>query len=185
MFIYSIILAVILGFVFKGSLKNLSNINMPGTGFVIAGFAIDAATHLMSEHGVLKTGIVTYLLGILMYIFIFVFVYLNRKNPYIIVIGIGFLLNAAAIFSNGGVMPVAHSAMASVSITQNPSSIGLYSLVDSSTKLKFLCDVIPVKFLANAVVSIGDIIAAIGIMLFIITGMCSKNQQEEQKAETV
>jgi hypothetical protein len=171
MFVYAIILALIIGFILRGSLKALGNVDVKGIYLVIIGFGIEAIMHFMVGYGTLKIGTITYLANLLMYILLFVFIYLNRKNTFLLIVGFGFLLNAAAIFTNGGVMPVSHGAMTYVSITQSASSEGLYKVIDSGTTLSFLCDIVPIRLFLNAVVSIGDIISAMGIMLFIITNM--------------
>ena len=85
--------------------------------------------------------------------------------------GVGFLLNAIPIFLNGGAMPVSAKAAETAGLTLNISSEGLYTLINGSTKAWFLGDIIPLTFLRNFAISIGDIIAALGLMLFIITGM--------------
>jgi hypothetical protein len=85
--------------------------------------------------------------------------------------GVGFLLNATAIFLNGGAMPVSAKAAETAGITLNVTKEGLYALINGNTRLWFLGDIIPLTFLRNFAISIGDIIAAVGLMLFIITGM--------------
>lgn len=171
MFVYAIIFAVIIGFVLKGNLKNLGEAEIKGIYLAIIGFGIDALIHVLALRGSLKIGTATYVVDLAMYVILFVFTYLNRKNVFMLLIGFGFLLNAFAIFSNGGAMPVSHSAMVQVKMVGDGSTEGLYKLVNSHTNLWFLCDIIPVKLFINVVVSIGDLFSAAGIMLFIITSM--------------
>ena len=85
--------------------------------------------------------------------------------------GLGFLLNAIPIFLNGGAMPVSAKAAEIAGITLNISKEGLYSLINGNTRLWFLGDIFPLTFLMHFAISIGDIIAVVGLMLFIITGM--------------
>jgi hypothetical protein len=178
MFLYSIVLAVLLGFIFKGNLKNLGSIKLSSWYLVIIGYALDEIMHLLVKGGQLKVGNGTYFADILMYIFLFGFIYLNKKDYFVLTIGAGFLLNAVAIFSNGGTMPVSPSAIAYVSSTHiNPAAQGLYSLLVPNTKFGFLCDIISIKILGHVVFSIGDIILSVGIMLIIIMGMRGKYNQ--------
>jgi hypothetical protein len=172
MFLYSIVLAILLGFIFKGKLKDLGNIKLSSLYLVIIGYALDEIMHLMVKYGHLKIGIGTYITDMLMYVILFVFIYLNKKDFSILILGLGFFLNAVVIFTNGGAMPVSSNAMSYVSTTHiNPATQGLYKLLTSDTKFAFLGDIISIKLLGHMVFSIGDIILSIGIMLLIIKGM--------------
>ena len=106
-----------------------------------------------------------------MYTLLVIFIYFNRKNKYIVLMGLGFLLNAIPIFLNGGAMPVSAKAAETAGLTLNMSKEGLYTLINENTRVWFLGDIIPLTFLRNFAISIGDIIAVLGLMLFIITGM--------------
>jgi len=106
-----------------------------------------------------------------MYILLVIFVYFNRKNKYIVLMGVGFLINAIPIFLNGGAMPVSTKAAETAGLTLNISKEGLYTLINGDTRLWFLGDIIPLTVLRHFAISIGDIITAVGLMLFIITGM--------------
>jgi hypothetical protein len=107
-----------------------------------------------------------------MYAILVIFIYFNRKDKYLVLMGIGFLLNAIPMFLNGGAMPVSAKALETVGeITLDISKQGLYTLINENTKVWLLGDIISITFLRNFVVSIGDIIAAVGLMLFVIVGM--------------
>lgn len=175
MFLYSILLAIILGYAFKGNLKNLGHIKLSGIYLIVIGYGIDETMHLMVKYGGLKTGAGTYFADLLMYVLMFVFIYLNRKDLFILIVGVGFLLNAIVIFANGGTMPVSPSAIAYVSTVHiNPASQGLYNLATSNTKFWLLGDIISIKALGHVAFSIGDIILSLGIILMIIKGMRGK-----------
>lgn len=174
MFIQALVIAIIIGYILKGSLKNIDTSSIKGLYFVFIAFFIELIIVILIKNGYLIRGIITYIINLIMYILLLIFIYINRKNKWIVVMGIGFLLNAIPIFLNGGAMPVSSSAVDAVGITQNVSSEGLYVLIDNSTKLAFLGDVIPLKYPRPFAISIGDIIGAIGLMLFVITEMKSK-----------
>lgn len=171
MFIIALIISIIIGYIFKGRLKNLINVEMNYLYLVFAAFMIEAITIFCIRKGLLQRGTITFGLDLCMYILIFLFGYFNRKNPFIVIMCFGFLLNAIPIFLNGGAMPVGVKTIDTVGLTHNIDKEGLYRLVDSNTKLWFLGDVIPFKFITNLAISIGDIVAAIGLMLFVIMGM--------------
>lgn len=172
MFLYSIVLAILLGFIFKGNLRNLENLKLSSLYLLFIGYAIDEIMHFMVKNGKLQIGTGTYIADLIMYILLFAFIYLNRKDFFILIIGVGFFLNAVAILANGGAMPVSPSAIAYVSNDYiNPSTQGLYSLMGSDTKFWFLGDIISIKALGHVVFSIGDIILVVGIIFMIIKGM--------------
>ena len=180
MFLYSIVLAILLGFIFKGNLKNLGNINLSSLYLVFIGYALDEIMHLMIKGGHLKVGTGTYFTDLLMYVLLFIFIYMNRKDFFVLIIGVGFLFNAVAILSNGGAMPVSPSAIAYVSSTHiNPAAQGLYCLLGPDTKFWFFSDIYSVKALGHVVFSLGDIILSIGIILIIIKGMRGKYNKKD------
>jgi hypothetical protein len=176
MFIEALIVSVIIGYILKGRLKNIDTNSIKVIYLVFTGFFIEAIMVMLIKNGLLVRGNTSYLLDAVMYLLLFIFIYLNRQNKWILLMGIGFFLNALPIFFNGGAMPVSTGAIDIVGITRNVTSEGLYVLINSSTKLSFLGDVIPIKYPRPFAASIGDIIAAIGLMLFIITGMKSKKK---------
>lgn len=177
MLIEVVLLAVIVGFILKGNIKNLKDADLIHIELIFIGFAVETAVVLLIRNGIMLGGTLTYLLHLSMYILLFIFVYLNRKYYEILVMGAGFLLNALAIFTNGGVMPVSAGAMESAGMGNMVgiiSSQGLYKLVDDKTFLSFLCDVIPRPYPRPFVISIGDIVIAAGVFLLVLKLMkCS------------
>lgn len=174
MFIEALILSIIIGYLLHGSLKNLNPESIKGIYIVIMGFLIEAVMVFFIGKGILHRGTLTYCSDLIMYALIFIFIFLNKKNPWIVIMGIGFLLNTIPIFSNGGSMPVNAAAATAAQLPKDISREGLYLFSDLNTKAAFLADNIPINFIGHFVISIGDIIAAIGMSLFIITGMTNK-----------
>lgn len=171
MFIEGLIFALIIGYLLKGKIKNLENIDIKRTYLVFIAFFIEFFIIIVIRKGFFNIGIFTYVLDFVMYILLAAFVYFNRRNKYILLMGLGFFLNAIPIFLNGGAMPVSAKAAQTAGLTLNISSEGLYSLINGNTRLWILGDIIPLTFLRHFAISIGDIIAVVGLMLFIITGM--------------
>jgi len=171
MFIEALIFAVIIGYILKGRIKNLENVDIKCIYLVFISFFIEFFIIIIIRKEFINIGIFTYILDAIMYILLATFIYFNRKNKYIVLMGLGFLLNAIPIFLNGGAMPVSAKAAEVAGLSLNMSKEGLYSLINPSTRLWFLGDIIPLTFLRNFAISIGDIIAALGLMLFVITGM--------------
>lgn len=181
MFIISIVLAIILGYIFGGKIRNLEKLNIRGIYLIFISFGLEFAIVMCIRNGILNIGKISYLLDVIMYLLLLIFVLLNRKNIWLTIMGVGFLLNAIPIFLNGGAMPVSQEAIKMVGLDPNISSEGLYTVIDSSTKLWFLGDIIPINFINNFIISIGDVFTAIGLILLIITGMKNKVNRNKLK----
>jgi Family of unknown function (DUF5317) len=171
MFILALIGGILIGYILKGKLQNLSKISLKGMYLIIIAFIIEFFIIILIQNEILAPSISTYIVNGTMYIFIFAFIYMNRKNPYIVLMGIGFILNALAIFSNGGTMPVSGNAVEAIGFSTNVHGEGLYSLIEAKTNLSFLGDIIPIDFIGRFIVSVGDLVSALGMILFVVTGM--------------
>lgn len=102
------------------------------------------------------------------YLLLIIFSMLNLGNGlWSAVFGIGSLSNFAVILANGGVMPVAATALARVSeqyAAQLVSgSIFAYAIETAETKLMFLGDIIYIYF---GYASVGDVLLSIGAGMF-------------------
>lgn len=184
MFIEILIFSVIIGYILRGKLRNLEKVNVSYIYLIFVAFSIEVLVILLIRNGILKRGSVTYTLDLIMYILLAIFTVRNRKNPFLFLMGIGFLLNAVPIFLNGGAMPVSSEAVKAAGLTENITQEGLYTLINENTRMWFLGDVIPLTFLRDFAISIGDIVAGIGLMLFVITGMRAKQFKKQTKSLT-
>jgi len=177
MFIEVIILSVIIGYVLRGKLKNIDIMSIEAIHLVLTAFLVKFIIVMSIQHGLITRGTLTYILYSIQYSLLLIFVIINRKNKYILIMGIGFLINALPIFINGGAMPVSASAALSVGLTKPICMEGLYRAIDGTTKFNFLGDIIPYKLGRAYVISIGDIVLAVGLFLFIVTGMKKKESK--------
>lgn len=171
MFIHLIILSIIIGYILKGRLSNFEYVELKGSYLIAVGFLIEFGIVMAMRKSIITSGYLTFSMNLLMYILIFIFVYLNRKNVFLLIVGLGAFLNAIVIFLNGGTMPVSAKAYEAAGLTCTVNNEGLYNLIDGSTRLWILGDVIPYTIIGKFVISIGDIVIAVGLMLFIINGM--------------
>ena len=173
MFIQALILGVILGYLLKGRLKNLEYVKIRGVYIVILPFLFQSIMNLLIRLGYIHPSVITLIIDILLYLLLLYFTFLNRKNPFILIMGLGFLLNGIVISINGGNMPVSYrsSLMAGLPNYARIEDIGLYKLIDGETKLWFLSDIFPLKLGIKYVFSIGDVFIALGLILFTISGM--------------
>lgn len=171
MFIMAIVLAMIIGFLTRGSLKNLENIKLHKVSLIFVAFIIEFFVIVLTKNGIVEVGILTFFIDLIMYILIFLFIYFNKKDKFIVVMGVGFLLNAIPIFANGGAMPISSKALKTAGLGVDTIKTGLYVLIDSTTRFAFLGDIIPSTFLRRTVMSIGDIVSALALMMIVILGM--------------
>lgn len=179
MFLEALVIGIIIGYILKGNLKNLENIKLKYPYLAIGAFAVEFILFSLVRRGTLSRGYFTTSIYIIEYALIFLFIYFNKENKFVLTMGLGFLLNALAIFLNGGAMPVSAKAAVTAGLAPSIDSVkasaeGLYVIQNESTRLWILGDIIPKTYLRHYVISIGDIIAAIGLMMFIIKGMKSK-----------
>ena len=177
MFIQAIIFSIIIGYILKGTLKNFELVDIKGLYAVTFSFLSQFIVIMLIRKGFLENGILTYFLHLFMYMLLFYFVYLNRRYKFIVLMGLGFLLNAIPIFLNGGSMPVSLAACKQAGLVVEITKLGMYNLLNSATRLWFLGDIIPKKFITREVISIGDVVIAVGLMLFIINIMIKKERK--------
>ncbi len=171
-----VILPVVIALIRGGSLRNLEHISIKGLPFLFIPLIIRFITYhgahegmdfFVEYGGLLQNAAFGLLLG---------FFLINRKIMEMKIVFVGVALNLIAIFANGGVMPVSERAMALAGVTDTP--VGTHAILDSSTTLPFLSDVIPIPepYPFATVVSIGDIILTIGVFILIYrTMMKGKN----------
>ncbi len=116
------------------------------------------------------------LLYILSLLLVVLFAWFNRWSLGISAIGLGLLMNALVIISNGGQMPADPGQVAAIgqlSEFQNMKSRGEWStftLAKPDTRLAFLEDRLPVPmpFKEPSILSLGDLVIALGILLFFL-----------------
>lgn len=176
MFIEVFIFSLLIGYFLGGKLKNFEHVKIHGLYIIFISFSIEFCINILLRNKILSRGILTYLLDLIMYSLLLYFTFLNRKNKFIVLIGIGFIMNAMPIFFNNGAMPVSSEAIVAAGISPSINNIkvsneGLYTLINNETKLWYLGDIIPKPFLRPAVISIGDIISGIGLIFLVIKGM--------------
>ncbi|MNW25949.1 hypothetical protein D3C74_27060 [compost metagenome] len=103
-----------------------------------------------------------------------IFLWLNRHHPGFTLILIGVLLNFLAMVVNGGRMPVSLTASTVLGpyymeLLSSGEVISKHVMMDTSTRLSFLGDIIPLSspYPRTQVISIGDVIMNLGIFFLI------------------
>ncbi len=154
-----LVISIIVGWIRGGRLRNLTEIRVMMWWLLPLGFLLLAASAFVpaDKHDVAVALILVSYLPLLL------FVWLNREMAGMWIAGMGILMNFTVIVLNGG-MPVLEEA---VQIAGGSSQLVLdakHVMLDDSTKLAFLADIIP---LPGAVLSLGDVFLAIGIGVFL------------------
>ena len=162
-----LVVGIAIGLIRGGKISNLASIDFQQPWLVFVGLGIQIAGELIAafvspsfrEGG---RGLITLALS---YGFLIAFVIVNRKIPGAVFIGAGLALNLLVILPNGG-MPV--SSRAAHIAGFDPSGYLDTALkhrpLDAHTLFGFLGDVIPLPGLGK-VVSIGDIVLGVGILI--------------------
>jgi len=104
------------------------------------------------------------------YFFILMFLVLNREYEDIRIFMIGWFLNAIAIWSNEGKMPIDIEQAKKLPYDLTPVLNGTnfkHSILTESSNVPFLTDIIYMPFVIPRVISIGDIFIMLGTFLLV------------------
>lgn len=127
---------------------------------------------------------------ILIYIIGMIFLWMNRNQKGFTLVLLGVFLNFLVMAANGGRMPVSLQAASVldpyyVDMLKSSAVISKHFLMDASTKLPFLGDIIPLSppYPRTQAISIGDIVMNFGIFLYIVHLMTpSKNPSDAKRS---
>lgn len=177
MFLSAILLALLVGALLGGGIPRLAQLKLrwlPLLGLALAfrilalvgGQQFDSV--FAAEAGLLVT-----------YGLLFVWLWANRQQPGLQIAAIGIATNATAILLNGGKMPIWSGALEASGFT--PAAVtgdGFHFILEARTAAEFvskgglLGDVIPIPLpIIRDVVSIGDVLLAVGIFATIVFSM--------------
>ena len=150
-----------------GRMINLGDIHLHSWWLLPMGFLLQAGAELLppsaSDWGVP--------LILVSYVPLLALVILNRDRPGLWLAGLGVLMNFAVIALNGGMPVLAEAARVASGFASGEPQLSTgykHVLLDESSRLVFLADVIPLR-VANygQVISLGDVFLAVGLGRFI------------------
>ncbi|MEZ0239263.1 MAG: MFS transporter [Chloroflexota bacterium] len=182
MLIGSLLLGLVLGLLAGGRLDNLANVRLRLIGLLFLGLVLRFATQLAIEAGnpvadalrvpLFAGGFAALLVGL----------WLNRERPGLPLAFVGIALNAVAVITNGGYMPVWEPSIRAAGLPVDTAISAFHKVVGlgSGDALggifggQFLASAgplgdvipIPIPFLRN-VASIGDLFLAAGLAFFL------------------
>lgn len=155
--------AVAAGWLGGGRLRNLAHVSLRGTWLVFLAVGLQATLMAASAAGAPVEPLARPLLSA-SYLSLFAFAVANRYLPGMLLVVLGFGLNAAAIVANGA-MPVAgDSLLAAGGLAELEP--GKHRLLADGDALPWLADVIAIRLL-RTVVSVGDVVLAAGVGLLV------------------
>ena len=172
-----IVLAVLLGYVLGGRLRQFETLRIHWWGLAVIGVALERLP--ARAIGDVPGSVVGPVMLALSYGLLLVFLFVNRWIPGISFMSIGLLLNLVVVLVNGG-MPVQASAIERVG--GNPAVLveadaTKHHLMNDTDLLRPLADVIAIPSPVNAVISIGDVFLYSGICYSIVQIMRGRRRE--------
>lgn len=181
MLLETFILAVIIGFILKGSLKNLAQTPLRGALFIWAGLILRYIPNLF-RFPILKNYadmVTPYapILFVVSFALLLTGVVMNISRWPMIVILAGVMMNTIAVLANNGFMPVSGEGLAKAGYDMSKiisAQLDMnHILITAQTRFSFLADIIPVPkpYPFPQMLSIGDLMMCLGLLFFIVIGM--------------
>lgn len=160
----AIFLAIIAGWIAKGKILNLTHLKLYHIWLVFAAFIMQTGMEYLGSRGIQYVYDYRMVLYGFSYLLLFIFLWINRHLPGNILLALGFVLNFLVIMFNGGAMPVQLEGLdpAYVTMLQN-NELPTYRILESSTTLPWLADVLINPWPIGKAFSIGDVFISIGI----------------------
>lgn len=166
------VLSIIVGLVRKGRIANLGRIPFRGAYAFTIPLALFAVATILTYHTRNEDliRVVVRTMNILLYVVLLGLVALNLHIREMKLIGVGAFLNFLALTANGGAMPVSRWAAKTAGMLDylQRTDTARHIVTTDGARLWPLTDLIPIPTARLAtVLSIGDVILAIGIFLLI------------------
>lgn len=153
-----------------GRLANLGDVQLRMWWLLPLGFLLQIATSWLPSSAPWAANVG---LGLILVSFVplLLLVILNRSRTGMWLAGVGILMNFSVIALNGGMPVLEGAAEAASGFTGAPLSVAesyKHVVMDASTRLGFMADVIPIRFANQGqVVSLGDVFLAVGLGRFL------------------
>lgn len=196
MLIGSLVLGLVLGMLAGGRIENLATVKLRLVQAVFIGLFLRYATQFALELGSGPADTLRLPLFTAGFLFLLAGLWVNRDQPGLVLAFVGILLNAVAMITNGGYMPVWQPSIIAAGLPINEVGSAFHKIVGdvsaSGITGSFLAQAgplgdiipIPVPGLRN-VASIGDVFLAAGLafFLFATTVRTPKELRELGEAE--
>ena len=152
-----------------GRLLHLAEIELRLWWLLLVGFAMQFTAAILptGSQGSFRIGVALILLS---YIPLLTVVVLNRNRTGMWLTGVGILMNFTVIAVNGGMPVLIEAAQVAGGFSEDVAILddAKHVLLDETSRLTFLADVIPLRaFGVGQVLSIGDVFLAVGLGAFL------------------
>ena len=150
-----LLVAIVIALLRGGRLSNLAEVRLRWWWLLLIGLAMQLAANVIS------TDVAVWLiLG--SYVVLILVVAANRKQEGMWLAGIGILMNFSVIALNQGMPVLPEAAVLAGADSTDLLLDAKHVILDSSSKLVFFTDIIPIRFLRQ-VISMGDVFLAVGL----------------------
>ena len=174
MLVDTAVASMVVGKLRGGTLSSLGEMPLKRVECIVASFAIEVAVVALGFRGTALSRSIAPYAFFLSYLLLLYAIWANRHVRWMPLIGTGVVLNFVVILANGMRMPVSADMLTAVGMAQQVAAIEsgrvlTYKLIDTTTRLWPLGDVIPIgpPYPIHRVISVGDIVMAIGVFLLI------------------
>lgn len=155
-----VVVSVLVALLRGGKLSNIMEIHLSGWWMLFLAFGMQIGATFAPDDGTRLPVI----LVLASFVPLLAVVWLNKEKQGLWLAGIGILMNLTVISVNEG-MPVLPEAVELSGGIFDPATLdGKHVVLDDSTDLAFLADIIPFP---GSVISLGDVFLAIGLGVFI------------------
>ncbi len=170
-FLYITLFALGASLLFRKSVWNILDAKFKWFYLVFVPFALE----LLVVFG--NVGIFSGFLIAIAYLTLAIFCVANWKIKGFPVVSVGEALNSLVVILNGGKMPVSKSTLALAGLSPNMID-AKHVFMNSTTRLPFLGDVIPINFLGlHYACSVGDLFVYTGLFLLIFLNAPQRRKQ--------
>lgn len=181
MLVDTVVVSALVGKLRGGSLSSLGEVPLKRIEIIVAAFAVEALVVALGLRGIELVSVISPYAFLYAYASLLYAVWVNRDIRWMSLIGLGILLNFSVILANSMRMPVSADALVAAGMSQQVAAIEAgrvltYKLMDSTTRLRLLGDIIPIcsPYPVHRVVSLGDLVMALGVFLLIQREMLMK-----------
>lgn len=176
--------AVLLSLARGGRLSRVADAEIVSGWLLFAGVAVQIGVDVAAGRGWLPdAGLSGWSLLLFSQLLVLTFVVRNRRLPGIWLVALGLALNMAVMAANRA-MPVSPDAMAAIGMAGAEVPLGKHTLLTDETLLPWLADIIPVPWLGS-IVSVGDLVLALGLIPLTHALMTSPPREDHEHADPV
>jgi len=185
MLLESLIISVLIGILRGGRLSSLKELQFKGLYLVFLSLLIEYLLYyLITGYDFMNQQIVFFIV-LVQYFLLFLFAWLNKRYRYDWLLGLGIFLNFLVICFNMGSMPVSSKivdldGVSKKFILLKENKLFTYHILNDSTKLSFLGDILYIPFPYRQFISFGDILLVLGIFFIIQNAMLGKRKYPEE-----